>query len=135
MHGRVRHTLRSRVAVGLAAIALAGCHHGPDPDQPVSYDGTTLYVMGAEYPREVVRDLDYARGHLLVQPQQGKDRCVADMLRKLGLSHTAAAGLRGTRDVAVREGFELQWASALSRQECVQSVGTDDPSRNTRGTG
>jgi hypothetical protein len=119
---RPRHVL----AVALLAMALcAGCSRDSRDNDYVHYSGRSLEVEGVEYPAEAA-DFAPAKGRVLVTPKEGQQAAAVALLARYGLP-LAGTTQRGILVATVPEGFEFQWATALSRAAPVAFSTTDDP--------
>lgn len=113
---------RSFIPVLLLSALLAAC----GSDEAVRYEGT-LVVDGVEYARENEDGIKYAKGVLLVFAREGQEAGLRAELSRYGLGVIERRAQQGTLLVAVPEGYELQWMSALSKLPQVQTTGTEDP--------
>lgn len=116
-----RSPSRRFVCVLLLSALLAAC----GGDEAVRYEGT-LVVDGVEYKREHEGGIQYAKGVLLVFVRDGQETGLRAELARYGLTVIERRSQR-TLLVAVPEGYELQWMSALSKLPQVETAGTEDP--------
>lgn len=122
----LRSTPRSYAGTLSALLAIAllpACHHA---NGPVDYDGGTLVVDGQSYPAERHGPGEFAKGVVLVYGKPGEATGLQAALDRFGLRVIE----RRPGDVLlvkVPEGYELQWLSALSKLQQVQTTGTEDP--------
>lgn len=112
---------RSFIPVLMLSILLAAC----GSDEAVRYEDT-LVVDGVEYKREHEDRINYAKGVLLVFVRDGQETGLRTELSRYGLSVIERRSQK-TLVVAVPEGYELQWMSALSKLPQVETTGTEDP--------
>ncbi|WP_155944483.1 hypothetical protein [Pseudoxanthomonas sp. Root630] len=128
------HTLSRRARIGrlvglfLCLALLAGCGgSGPEGNEYVDYDGTTLVVEGTPYPREATLDPPgtYLAGRIVVQPEQGKHDAATALIERYGLTLEGRSA-EGWLLVKGPDGFEMQWASAIQHQLGGLSFATND---------
>lgn len=112
---------RSFISVLILSMLLAACGN----DEAVRYEGT-LVVDGVDYKRENEDGIKYAKGVLLVFVRDGQETGLRAELSRYNLSVIERRS-QGVLLVAVPEGYELQWMSALSKLPQVQTVGIEDP--------
>lgn len=116
------------VGVVLCLAWLAGCGGGgPQGNDHVEYDGTTLIVDGTPYPREATLDPPgtFLAGRTVVQPEQGKHDDAVALIERYGLTLEGRSA-EGWLLVKGPDGFEMQWAAALQHALGGQSFATLD---------
>jgi hypothetical protein len=117
---------RRLLAFTLFALALcAGCSRDSRENDYVHYSGRSLQVEGVDYLPESV-DFEPAGGRVLVTPKEGQQAEVVALLARYGLP-LAGTTQQGVLVATVPEGFEFQWANALTHAAAVASASTDDP--------
>ncbi len=119
------------VAWVLCLALLAGCGSGPDGNDYVDYDGTTLVVEGSEFVRENTMDPPgtFLPGRVVVQPEDGKLDDAIGLIQRYGLILEGRSA-EGWLLVKAPDGFEMQWATALQGKLGGSSYATNDSAQS-----
>ena len=102
----------------------AGCGRNSSDNAYVHYSGSTLDVEGESYAREKI-DFKPGPGRVLVTPKEGEREAAVALLARYGLPLIGTTP-NGVLVATVPEGFEFQWARALSRAAPVEFTNTDE---------
>ncbi|MEO6104187.1 MAG: hypothetical protein ABIP44_11185 [Pseudoxanthomonas sp.] len=121
-----------RVVWVLCFALLAGCGSGgPDGNEYVDYDGTTLVVEGAKYERENTMDPPgtFLPGRVVVQPEDGKLDDAVTLIKRYGLTLEGRSA-EGWLLAKAPDGFEMQWAAAIQKKLGGHSFATIDSAQS-----
>ncbi|WP_162348445.1 hypothetical protein [Pseudoxanthomonas gei] len=132
MHCVQRAARGGRVVGWVLCLALlAGCGGGPDGNEYVDYDGTTLVVEGTEYARENTMDPPgtFLPGRVVVQPEEGKLDDAVALIKRYGLTLEGRSA-EGWLLAKAPDGFEMQWAAALQAKLGGRSFATNDSAQS-----
>ena len=132
MHFAKRAAHVGRVAGWVLCFALlASCGSGPDGNEYVDYDGTTLVVEGNAYARENTMDPPgtYLPGRVVVQPDDGQVDNALALIERYGLTLEGRSA-EGWLLVKAPDGFEMQWATALQANLGGRSFATNDSAQS-----
>ena len=115
MHPQARRARRT--GLGLCLLLLAACgSDGPEGNAFVQYDGRTLTVEGKPYePADVDKANPTLPGRVVVAVDGETDPQALDMVARYGLEGEGRSR-EGWLLLKVPEGFESQWAAALTMQ-------------------
>ena len=114
-------------AAALLISQLSACGGN---DGPVEYNGGTLVLDGKPYRKEA-GDTVFAPGCVIVAWKDDQEGLLRNELARLGLTVIREKSDRALL-VAVREGYESQWATALSTQAMVKYTANEDPIQTCR---
>ncbi len=134
MHTMLRSARAGRVVGWVLCFALlSGCGGGgPEGNEYVEYDGTTLIVEGTAFEREATMDPPgtYLAGRIVVQPADKKkaDEAAA-LVKRYGLTLEGHSS-EGWLLVKGPAGFEMQWASAIQGKLGGTNYATNDSAQS-----
>jgi len=132
MHFVQRAARGGRVAGWVLCLALlTGCGGGPDGNEYVDYDGTTLFVEGTEYQRENTMDPPgtFLPGRVVVQPEDGRLDDATALIQRYGLTLEGRSA-EGWLLAKTPDGFEMQWAAAIQAKLGGRSFATNDSAQS-----
>ncbi|MFT3755218.1 MAG: hypothetical protein QM769_04625 [Pseudoxanthomonas sp.] len=122
-----RRGVRAGLGLFLCLVLLAGCGSGPEGNEYVEYNGTTLIVEGKPYEREATLDPPgtYLPGRIVIEPEQGKHAAAVALIERYGLTLEGSSA-EGWLLAKGPDGFEWQWAVAIQHELGGLSFATID---------
>jgi hypothetical protein len=115
-----------RAGLGLCLLLAACGSDGPEGNAFVQYDGSTLTVEGKPYePADVDKAYPTLPGRVVVAVDGETDPQALDMVARYGLE-AEGRSREGWLLLKVPEGFESQWAAALTMQSGGRFFASND---------